>query len=68
MAMVERILRRLDLDERFAPAGCWPGIGQRKDELADPAGDKTGGQLHDETRRPRLRGVPEQLNEDDAVG
>ena len=38
VAMVKGILRRLDLDEkRFAPAGMLAWIGQRKDELADPA-------------------------------
>ena len=60
VAMVKGILRRLDLDEkRFAPAGMLAWIGQRKDELADPAtANAAGGQLLRRDRRPRLRRLP----------
>jgi DNA helicase-2/ATP-dependent DNA helicase PcrA len=38
LAVIKDVLRRLDLDDkRFAPAALLAFIGQRKDELADPA-------------------------------
>ena len=38
LAVIKDVLRRLDLDDkRFAPAALLAFIGERKDELADPA-------------------------------
>jgi DNA helicase-2/ATP-dependent DNA helicase PcrA len=69
VAMVKGILRRLDLDEkRFAPAGMLAWIGQRKDELADPAtGARQAANYYDETAARVYAAYQEQLNEDDAV-
>ena len=55
VALVKAVLRRLDLDEkRFAPAGMLAYIGQRKDELADPApANPPGGELLRGNRRAR---------------
>jgi DNA helicase-2/ATP-dependent DNA helicase PcrA len=69
VAMVKGILRRLDLDEkRFAPAGMLAWIGQRKDELADPAtAARQASNYYDETAARVYAAYQEQLNEDDAV-
>jgi DNA helicase-2/ATP-dependent DNA helicase PcrA len=69
VAMVKGILRRLDLDEkRFAPAGMLAWIGQRKDELADPAtATRQAANYYDETAARVYAAYQEQLNEDDAV-
>jgi DNA helicase-2/ATP-dependent DNA helicase PcrA len=69
VAMVKGILRRLDLDEkRFAPAGMLAWIGQRKDELADPAtAGRQAGNYYDETAARVYAAYQEQLTEDDAV-
>ena len=38
LAVIKEVLRRLDMDDkRFAPSALLSFIGQRKDELADPA-------------------------------
>ena len=38
LAVIKEVIRRLDLDDkRFAPSALLAFIGQRKDELADPA-------------------------------
>jgi DNA helicase II / ATP-dependent DNA helicase PcrA len=69
VAMVKGILRRLDLDEkRFAPAGMLAWIGQRKDELADPAtATRQAANYYDETAARVYAAYQEQLHEDDAV-
>ncbi len=69
VAMVKGILRRLDLDEkRFAPAGMLAWIGQRKDELADPAtATRQAANYYDETAARVYAAYQEQLTEDDAV-
>jgi DNA helicase-2/ATP-dependent DNA helicase PcrA len=69
VAMVKGILRRLDLDEkRFAPAGMLAWIGQRKDELADPAtATRQAGNYYDETAARVYEAYQAQLTEDDAV-
>jgi DNA helicase II / ATP-dependent DNA helicase PcrA len=69
VAMVKGILRRLDLDEkRFAPAGMLAWIGQRKDELADPAtASRQAANYYDETAARVYAAYQEQLHEDDAV-
>jgi DNA helicase-2/ATP-dependent DNA helicase PcrA len=69
VAMTKGILRRLDLDEkRFAPAGMLAWIGQRKDELADPAtATRQAANYYDETAARVYAAYQEQLNEDDAV-
>jgi DNA helicase-2/ATP-dependent DNA helicase PcrA len=69
VAMVKGLLRRLDLDEkRFAPAGMLAWIGQRKDELADPAtAGRQAGNYYDETAARVYAAYQEQLTEDDAV-
>ncbi|MBA3688207.1 MAG: UvrD-helicase domain-containing protein [Chloroflexi bacterium] len=69
VAMVKGILRRLDLDDkRFAPAGMLAWIGQRKDELADPAtATRQAANYYDETAARVYAAYQEQLNEDDAV-
>ena len=69
VAMVKSILRRLDLDEkRFAPAGMLAWIGQRKDELADPAtATRQAANYYDETAARVYAAYQEQLHEDDAV-
>ncbi|MEX0710252.1 MAG: UvrD-helicase domain-containing protein, partial [Chloroflexota bacterium] len=69
VAMVKAILRRLDLDEkRFAPAGMLAWIGQRKDELADPATAlRQAANYYDETAARMYEAYQAQLTEDDAV-
>ncbi len=69
VAMVKGILRRLDLDEkRFAPAGMLAWIGQRKDELADPAtATRQAANYYDETAARVYDAYQAQLTEDDAV-
>ena len=69
VSMVKGILRRLDLDEkRFAPAGMLAWIGQRKDELADPAtAARQAANYYDETAARVYAAYQEQLTEDDAV-
>ena len=69
VAMVKGILRRLDLDEkRFAPAGMLAWIGQRKDELADPAtATRQAANYYDETAAKVYEAYQAQLTEDDAV-
>jgi DNA helicase-2/ATP-dependent DNA helicase PcrA len=69
VAMTKAILKRLDLDEkRFAPAGMLAWIGQRKDELADPATAKRqAANFYDETAARVYEAYQRQLAEDDAV-
>ena len=69
VAMVKAILRRLDLDEkRFAPAGMLAWIGQRKDELADPAtAQRQAANYYDETAARVYDAYQRQLVEDEAV-
>jgi DNA helicase-2/ATP-dependent DNA helicase PcrA len=69
VALVKGILRRLDLDEkRFAPAGMLAWIGQRKDELADPAtASRQAANYYDETAARVYAAYQGQLHEDDAV-
>jgi len=69
VAMVKAILKRLDLDEkRFAPAGMLAWIGQRKDELADPAtATRQAANYYDETAARVYEAYQRQLTEDDAV-
>jgi DNA helicase-2/ATP-dependent DNA helicase PcrA len=69
LAVIKESLRRLDLDDkRFAPAALLVFIGQRKDELADPATaarqatgfwEETGARVYEVYQR--------QLAESDAV-
>jgi len=69
LAVIKESLRRLDLDDkRFAPAALLVFIGQRKDELADPATamrqatgfwEETGARVYEAYQR--------QLAESDAV-
>jgi len=69
VALVKGILRRLDLDEkRFAPAGMLAWIGQRKDELADPAtATRQAANYYDETAARVYAAYQRQLVEDEAV-
>jgi len=69
VAMIKAILRRLDLDEkRFAPAGMLAWIGQRKDELADPATAlRQAANYYDETAARVYEAYQRQLVEDEAV-
>ncbi|HEY7332115.1 MAG TPA: UvrD-helicase domain-containing protein [Candidatus Limnocylindria bacterium] len=69
VAVVKRVLRALDLDEkRFAPAGMLSWIGQRKDELADVATAKRqAANYYDETAARVYEAYQRQLHEDDAV-
>jgi DNA helicase-2/ATP-dependent DNA helicase PcrA len=69
VAMTKAILKQLDLDEkRFAPAGMLAWIGQRKDELADPATAKRqAANFYDETAARVYEAYQRQLAEDDAV-
>ena len=69
VALVKGILRRLDLDDkRFAPAGMLAYIGQRKDELADPATAKRqAANYYEETAARVYDAYQKQLAEDDAV-
>ncbi len=69
VALVKGILRRLDLDEkRFAPAGMLAFIGQRKDELADPAtASRQAANFYEETAARVYDAYQAQLAEDDAV-
>ncbi len=69
IALVKGVLRRLDLDEkRFAPAGMLAYIGQRKDELADPAtATRQAANYYEETAARVYEAYQRQLGEDDAV-
>ena len=69
VALVKGVLRRLDLDEkRFAPAGMLAYIGQRKDELADPAtARRQAANYYEETAARVYDAYQRQLAEDDAV-
>ncbi|HEX5397253.1 MAG TPA: UvrD-helicase domain-containing protein, partial [Candidatus Limnocylindria bacterium] len=69
VALVKGILKRLDLDDkRFAPAGMLAYIGQRKDELADPATAKRqAANYYEETAARVYDAYQKQLAEDDAV-
>ena len=69
VAVVKQVLRALDLDEkRFAPAGMLAWIGQRKDELADPATAKRqAANFYDETAARVYEAYQRQLQSDDAV-
>ncbi|HET7636395.1 MAG TPA: UvrD-helicase domain-containing protein [Candidatus Limnocylindria bacterium] len=69
VALVKGILRRLDLDEkRFAPAGMLAYIGQRKDELAEPAtAARQAANYYEETAARVYDAYQRQLAEDGAV-
>jgi DNA helicase II / ATP-dependent DNA helicase PcrA len=69
LALIKMILRRLDLDEkRFAPAAMLAFIGQRKDELADPAtARRQAANFYEETAARVYTAYQEQLAEDDAA-
>ncbi|MDQ6681699.1 MAG: UvrD-helicase domain-containing protein, partial [Chloroflexota bacterium] len=69
VALVKGILRRLDLDEkRFAPAGMLAYIGQRKDELTEPAvARRQAANFYEETAAGVYDAYQRQLAEDDAV-
>ena len=69
VALVKGILKRLDLDEkRFAPAGMLAFIGQRKDELADPAtARRQAANYYEETAARVYDAYQSQLAEDSAV-
>src|SRR5574338_167554 len=69
VALVKGVLRTLDLDEkRFAPAGMLAWIGQRKDELADPAtARRQAANFYDETAARVYEAYQRQLASDDAV-
>src|SRR5574338_884359 len=69
VALVKGVLRTLDLDEkRFAPAGMLAYIGQRKDELADPATAKRqAANFYEETAARVYEAYQQQLAEDGAV-
>jgi DNA helicase-2/ATP-dependent DNA helicase PcrA len=69
VALVKGILRRLDLDDkRFAPAGMLAYIGQRKDELADPAtAGRQAANYYEETAARVYEAYQQQLAEDGAV-
>jgi DNA helicase-2/ATP-dependent DNA helicase PcrA len=69
VALVKAVLRRLDLDEkRFAPAGMLAYIGQRKDELADPAtANRQAANYYEETAARVYAAYQDQLEEDGAV-
>ena len=69
VALVKAVLRRLDLDEkRFAPAGMLAYIGQRKDELADPAAaSRQAANYYEETAARVYAAYQDQLEEDGAV-
>jgi DNA helicase-2/ATP-dependent DNA helicase PcrA len=69
VALVKGILRRLDLDEkRFAPAGMLAYIGQRKDELSEPAtAAKQAANYYEETAARVYDAYQRQLAEDQAV-
>ncbi|HEX6655688.1 MAG TPA: UvrD-helicase domain-containing protein [Candidatus Limnocylindria bacterium] len=69
VALMKQVLRALDLDEkRFAPAGMLAWIGQRKDELADPAtAQRQAANFYDETAARVYDAYQTQLRQDDAV-
>ncbi|HET7521415.1 MAG TPA: UvrD-helicase domain-containing protein [Candidatus Limnocylindria bacterium] len=69
VALAKQVLRALDLDEkRFAPAGMLAWIGQRKDELADPAtAMRQAANFYDETAARVYEAYQRQLQQDDAV-
>jgi DNA helicase II / ATP-dependent DNA helicase PcrA len=69
VALVKQVIRSLDLDEkRFAPAGMLAWIGQRKDELADPAtATRQAANFYDETAARVYEAYQRQLQQDDAV-
>jgi DNA helicase-2/ATP-dependent DNA helicase PcrA len=69
VALAKQVLRALDLDEkRFAPAGMLAWIGQRKDELADPAtATRQAANFYDETAARVYEAYQRQLQQDDAV-
>jgi DNA helicase-2/ATP-dependent DNA helicase PcrA len=69
VALAKQVLRALDLDEkRFAPAGMLAWIGQRKDELADPAtAQRQAANFYDETAARVYDAYQRQLRQDDAV-
>jgi DNA helicase-2/ATP-dependent DNA helicase PcrA len=69
LAVIKGALRVLDLDEkRFSPGGMLAWIGQRKDELADPAtASRQAGNFYDETAARVYETYQRQLGEDDAV-
>ena len=69
VALAKTVLRRMDLDEkRFGPAGMLAWIGQRKDEMADPAtARKQAANYYDETAVNFYTEYQRQLADDDAV-
>ncbi|HET7685440.1 MAG TPA: UvrD-helicase domain-containing protein [Candidatus Limnocylindria bacterium] len=69
VAVVKAVVRRLDLDEkRFSPNGMLAFIGQRKDELADPAtARRQAANFYEETGASVYEAYQRQLAEDEAV-
>jgi DNA helicase-2/ATP-dependent DNA helicase PcrA len=69
VALIKGVLRSLDLDEkRFSPPGMLAWIGQRKDELADPAtATRQADNFYEETAARVYTAYQRQLAEDDAV-
>ena len=63
VAVAKAVIRRLDLDEkRFSPTGMLAFIGQRKDELADPAAArKQAANYYEETAASVYEGYQKQL-------
>jgi len=69
LAVLKDVLRRLDLDpKRFAPAALLAFIGQRKDEMADPATAKRqAATFWEETGAAVYEAYQRELAEADAV-
>ncbi|HET9498250.1 MAG TPA: UvrD-helicase domain-containing protein [Candidatus Limnocylindria bacterium] len=69
LAVIKEALRRLDLDDkRFAPSALLAFIGQRKDELADPATAKRqADNFWEETAATVYEAYQRDLAESDAV-
>jgi DNA helicase-2/ATP-dependent DNA helicase PcrA len=69
LAVIKESLRRLDLDDkRFAPAALLVFIGQRKDELSDPAtAIRQASGFWEETAARVYEAYQRQLAESDAV-
>ncbi|MGH2462838.1 MAG: ATP-dependent helicase, partial [Candidatus Limnocylindria bacterium] len=69
LVVIKEALRRLDLDDkRFAPAALLVFVGQRKDELADPAtAARQASGFWEETAARAYESYQRQLAESDAV-
>ena len=69
LTVIKNVLRRLDLDDkRFAPTALLAFIGQRKDEMADPAtARRQAGNFWEETGATVYEAYQRELAEADAV-